>query len=104
MSTPTMDEAAKVLADPIRTVPLRRRSRTQQASGVRLRRALLSRRGLGADGNEQPLHRAAAPPGLHRVDRPTRTQRDDIRRRPQAPADSLLAEVISALYPRWTCR
>ena len=43
-----------------RPVPLRRRPRPQQASGLRLRRALLSGRGAGPHGGQQLLLRAGA--------------------------------------------
>ena len=52
-----------------RSVPLRRRPRSQQARGVRLRRALLPRRRAGADGDEQPLHRTDSAVGVDRIGR-----------------------------------
>ena len=53
----------------LRTVPFRRRPRPQQARGVRIRRAFLPRRCVGADGDEQPLLRTDPPIGVDRAGR-----------------------------------
>ena len=55
-----------------RPVPLRRRPRPEQARGVRLRRALLPRCRAGADGDEQPFHRAGSAAGVDRTGRRAR--------------------------------
>ncbi len=52
-----------------RAVPLRRRTRSQQARRVRIRGALLPRCRAGADGDEQPLHRTHSAVGIHRIGR-----------------------------------
>ena len=59
----------------------------------RLRRALLSGCRTGPDGDEQPLHRADPAPRLDRIGRRARAFRHHVRRRPQAPSDSLRTAV-----------
>ena len=83
-----------------RSVPVRRRSRTEQAQRVRLRRALLPRRGAGPDGGQQLLLRTDSETGVDRTDRRPRAHRDDLRRWAQAPADSLLVVVGRLRLPR----
>ena len=80
-----------------RSVPVRRRTRTEQAQRVRLRRALLSGRGAGPDGGQQLLLRTDAAAGVNRDGRRSRAHRDDLRRWAQAPADPLLAAVTDLL-------
>ena len=48
-----------------RPLPIRRRARPQQTSGLRLWRALLHRCGAGPHGGEQLLHRVAAEAEIH---------------------------------------
>jgi hypothetical protein len=73
---------------------LRRRSGSQQAPVVRVRRALLSGRRVGPDGDEQLLLRTRAADQLDRAGRRAGADGHDLRRRPQTLANPLLAEVI----------
>ena len=59
---------------------------------------------LGADGDEQPVHRDGVPAGVHRVGGRTRAGVDDLRRWTQTPADSLLAALILLAFLRWVAR
>jgi cytochrome P450 len=54
-----------------------------------------NKRGTGPDGGEQFLLRVGAAAGLDRAHRRPGIHRDHLRRRPEAPADPLLAAVIT---------
>ncbi len=66
---------------------VRHRPRPEQAPVLRLRRAFLPGRIAGAHGDEQLLLRTDPADQVHRTGRQARTDGDDLRRRPQAPAD-----------------